>query len=131
MALLYAEESYAIRGAFFEVHKALGPGFLEKVYQESLAKEFLLRGIPFKREVRILVNYKGEPLHQNYIADFICFDKNIVECKAVSQLSTTHKAQLINYLKASNLRLGFLVNFSDMFINPIRIINANWVPPLP
>lgn len=131
MALLYAEESYAIRGAFFEVHKALGPGFLEKVYQESLAKEFLLRGIPFKREVRILVNYKGEPLHQNYIADFICFDKIIVECKAVSQLSTTHKAQLINYLKASNLRLGFLVNFSDMFINPIRIINANWVPPHP
>lgn len=131
MALLYAEESYAIRGAFFEVHKALGPGFLEKVYQESLAKEFLLRGIPFKREVRILVNYKCEPLHQNYIADFICFDKIIVECKAVSQLSTTHKAQLINYLKASNLRLGFLVNFSDMFINPIRIINANWVPPLP
>lgn len=128
MAILYEQESYAIRGAIYDVHKNMGTGFLEKVYQECLEKEFLLRDIPFEREKRFLLDYKGRTLQQTYIADFVCYDKIIVECKAVSELQEVHKAQLINYLVASNLRLGFLVNFSELFIKPIRILNLHWNP---
>lgn len=128
MALLFEQESYNIRGAVFEVHKNMGTGFLEKVYQESLEKEFLLRGIPYEREKRILLNYKGDRLKQSYIADFICYDKIIVECKAVAELLDIHKIQLLNYLTATNLRLGFLINFSEIFIRPIRVINNAWDP---
>jgi len=128
MALLFEQESYNIRGAIFEVHKNMGTGFLEKVYQESLEKEFLLRGIPYEREKRIFLNYKGDRLKQSYIADFICYDKIIVECKAVTELLDIHKIQLLNYLTATNLRLGFLINFSELFIKPIRVINNAWDP---
>lgn len=128
MALLFEQESYNIRGAVFEVHKNMGTGFLEKVYQESLEKEFLLRGIPYEREKRIFLNYKGDRLKQSYIADFICYDKIIVECKAVAELLDIHKIQLLNYLTATNLRLGFLINFSEIFIRPIRVINNAWDP---
>ena len=131
MALLFQQESFAIRGAIFEVHKNLGTGFLEKVYQESLEKEFLIRNIPYEREKRFIVNYKGEPLKQEYIADFICYNKIIVECKAVSELENVHRAQVINYLKATNLQLGLLVNFWEMYIQPERLINfefdADWL----
>ena len=131
MALLYPQESFAIRGAIFEVHKNLGTGFLEKVYQESLEKEFLLRNIPYEREKRIVINYKGEPLKQEYIADFVCYDKIIVECKAVKELENVHRAQVINYLKATNYQLGFLVNFWEMYVQPERLINfeydAEWI----
>ncbi len=106
----------------------MGTGFLEKVYQESLEKEFLLRGIPYEREKRIFLNYKGDRLKQSYIADFICYDKIIVECKAVAELLDIHKIQLLNYLTATNLRLGFLINFSEIFIRPIRVINNAWDP---
>lgn len=128
MALLYPEESFAIRGAVFEVHKQRGTGFLEKVYQECLEREFALRNIPYERERRILIDYKGSPLEQPYIADFICFNKIIVECKAVEEILGVHKAQLLNYLTATNMRLGFLVNFSEAFIRPLRIVNFNWDP---
>ena len=128
MALIYAEESYNIRKVLFEVHKNMGTGFLEKVYQESLEKEFLISGIPYRREVHFRLDYKGEPLRQTYIADFICYDKIIVECKAVSEILNVHKAQLLNYLTASNLRLGILVNFSEPFLKSIRLINSNWDP---
>lgn len=131
MALVYETESYAIRGAIFEVHKNLGTGFLEKVYQECLEKEFLLRNIPYKREQRFLLDYKGERLKQAYVADFVCYDKIIVECKAVTMLTNAHKAQLLNYLTATNFRLGFLVNFSETFIQPIRMINDTWDPDWP
>lgn len=128
MAILYPTESYAIRGAIFEVHKQKGSGFLEKVYQECLEQEFIQRGIPYEREKRIKIDYKGKVLGQEYIADFICYGKIIVECKAVKELVDIHRAQIINYLRATNLRLGFLVNFSEYFVVPERFVNFNWTP---
>jgi len=125
MALLYPTESYAIRGAIFEVHKQKGSGFLEKVYQECLEQEFIQRGIPYEREKRIKIDYKGKVLEQEYIADFVCYGKIIVECKAVKELVDVHRAQIINYLRATNLRLGFLVNFSENFVVPERFVNFN------
>lgn len=126
MGIIYPAESYAIQGAIFEVHKQRGIGFLEKVYQECLEEEFKLRGIPYEREKRIVIDYKGKPLHQEYIADFVCYGKIIVECKAVQELLDVHWAQVRNYLKATNLRLGLLVNFNEYYIRPIRIVNAEW-----
>ena len=128
MALLYPTESYAIRGAIFEVHKQKGSGFLEKVYQECLEQEFIQRGIPYEREKRIKIDYKGKVLEQEYIADFVCYGKIIVECKAVKELIDVHRAQIINYLRATNLRLGFLVIFSEYFVVPERFVNFNWTP---
>lgn len=87
-----------------------------------------MRNIPYERERRILIDNKGSPLEQPYIADFICFNKIIVECKAVEEILGVHKAQLLNYLTATNMRLGFLVNFSETFIRPLRIVNFNWDP---
>ena len=105
------EESYALRGAFFEVYKALGCGFLEDVYQESLEMELNFRKIPFVSQQSLQLNYKGYALKQVYKPDLICFGKIIVELKALSHLTNEHEAQLQNYLKATGIRLGFLVNF--------------------
>lgn len=109
--LLYREESYAIRGAIFEVYKVMGCGFLESVYQECLAKEFDHCGIPFREQPELALDYKGERLVQTYRADFICYEKIIIEIKAVKEITDEHRAQLMNYLKASNYTLGLLVNF--------------------
>ncbi|MBO7559306.1 MAG: GxxExxY protein [Bacteroidaceae bacterium] len=128
MSLIFPSESFAIRGAIFEVHKQKGPGFLEKVYQECLEQEFIKRNIPYEREKRIFIDYKGQTLQQVYIADFVCYDKIIVECKAVGEILDVHKAQVLNYLRATNLRLGFLVNFSELFITPLRVVNFMWQP---
>ena len=111
MSLIFEEESFAIRGACFEVYKTLGSGFLEAVYQEALAQEFRLQNIPFAEQCELKLQYKNIPLHQTYKPDFICFDKIIVEIKAVSALAPEHEAQLLNYLKITNMRLGLLVNF--------------------
>lgn len=120
---LYKEESYAIRGAIMSVHRELGCGFLERVYQDALEFEFKLRGIPYEREKQIQITYKGYPLGEPYRADFICYGKIIVELKAVNELLGIHKAQVINYLKATKLKLGILVNFNDAIVYPERIIN--------
>ncbi len=109
--ILFKEECYAIQGAIFEVHRVMGVGFLESVYQECLAKEFKLRKIPFRAQVELELTYKGERLDQVYKTDFICFDRIIVELKAVKEIGDDHRAQLINYLKATGLKLGLLVNF--------------------
>ncbi len=109
--LLYKEEVYAIQGAIFDVYREMGCGFLEAVYQECLEKELRLRSIPFVSQRELRLTYKGQPLVQRYKPDLICFDKIIVELKAVSTLTREHKAQIFNYLKASGLRLGLLVNF--------------------
>lgn len=109
--LIFKDEVYQIQGACFEVYKNTGTGFLEAVYQESLAMEFQLRNIPFVEQYELALNYKGYPLKQTYKPDFICFGKIIVELKAVSSLSTEHEAQLFNYLKLTNMKLGLLVNF--------------------
>ena len=109
--IIFKDEVYQIQGACFEVYKNTGSGFLEAVYQESLATEFRLRNIPFVEQYELALNYKGYPLKQTYKPDFICFGKIIVELKAVSSLSAEHEAQLFNYLKLTNMKLGLLVNF--------------------
>ena len=110
--LIYADEVYAIQGAVFEVYKTLGSGFLESVYQEALEMELAARGIPYKAQPEIVVSYKGTQLRQTYRADIICFDSIILELKAVKQLLPEHSAQLYNYLRATDMKLGLLVNFS-------------------
>lgn len=125
MNIIYKEESSQIVGAIFEVHRRLGVGLLEKVYQEALAIEFEYRKIPFEREKSFNVYYRGQKLVTNYIADFVCYDKIIVELKAVSQLTDTHKAQARNYLSITNYELAILCNFNELYMNPIRILNSN------
>ena len=109
--ILYKEEGFAIQGAIFEVYREMGAGFLEAVYQECLEKEFDRRNIPYQRKVELSLTYKGEPLVKTYEADLICYGKIILELKAVKEVGNEHRAQLFNYLKATNLRLGLLVNF--------------------
>jgi len=111
--IFYQEESYRIQGAVFEVYREMGCGFLEAVYQECLAKEFSKRKIPFLEQEPLRLFYKGEPLRQTYTPDFMCFDAIIVELKALSSISQTHKAQVLNYLKVTKMRLGLLVNFGE------------------
>ncbi len=111
MTLLYEEETYRILGACFEVYKDKGCGFLEAVYQECLEIEFSLQSIPFEIQPPLSLAYKGRTLRQTYIPDLICFQKIIVEIKAVSLLDDAHRAQLHNYLKASGHRVGLLLNF--------------------
>ncbi|MBO7223468.1 MAG: GxxExxY protein [Kiritimatiellae bacterium] len=111
MEIIYKDEAFAVQGACFEVYKTLGNGFLEAVYQEALAHEFKLQGIQFQEQCELKFQYKGIQLKQSYKPDFICYDKIIVEIKAVSNLSPEHRAQLLNYLKITNMHLGLLVNF--------------------
>jgi GxxExxY protein len=111
MALLFEEESYQILGACFEVYKEKGSGFLEPVYQECLGIELTLRGIPCRAKAGLKLEYKGRPLEQKYVPDFILFDRIILEIKALSRLHDKHRAQVHNYLKATGLRVGLLVNF--------------------
>ena len=112
--ILFEEESYAIRGAVFEVYSQLGAGFAEPVYQEALEMELALRGIPFEAQKQIRIAYKGKELSQTYRADILCFGKIVLELKSVRALLPEHEAQLLNYLKAGPFRLGFLINFSHV-----------------
>ncbi len=109
--IIYREESYQIMGACFEVYKEKGCGFVEPVYQECLELELGLQGIPFQPQGGLALAYKGRPLKQKYVPDFICCGKIILEIKAVSQLNDEHRAQVHNYLRATGYRLGLLVNF--------------------
>jgi GxxExxY protein len=109
--LLYSDEVFQIQGAVFDVSREMGTGFLEAVYQECLGLEFAARGIPFAAEQAIGLRYRGRVLSKSYTPDFVCYDRIIVELKAVADVLPQHRAQLINYLKASGLRLGLLVNF--------------------
>ena len=111
--LLYGEESYAIKGAAFQVYNSLGAGFLESVYQEALEIEFRKRNIPNEREKELTIRYDGIELHQKYEADFVCNDKIIVELKAVSVLDDSHRSQVYNYLRATGYKLGLLYNFGN------------------
>jgi len=109
--LVYKEESYRIMGACFEVYKEKGCGFLEPVYQECMEIELAIQGIAFVPKRSLALSYKSRPLKSTYEPDFICFDKIILELKAVSALADEHRAQVLNYLNATGLRLGLLVNF--------------------
>ena len=109
--LLFEEETFRIRSAVFEVSKQLGIGFLEAVYQEALALEFEERDIPYVASPALGVMYKGKLLSQTYRPDFVCFDRVIVELKALRELAPDHRAQTLNYLRATGLHVGLLVNF--------------------
>lgn len=111
MSLLYKEESYLLRGAIFEVYKELGHGYVEMVYQSCLEHELTLRGIPFSGQVRFPLKYKGEVLDHEFVPDLVCFEKILVELKAVHKLRDEHRAQVMNYLKITGMKLGLLVNF--------------------
>jgi GxxExxY protein len=111
MELLYKEEVYAIIGAAMEVYNNLGPGFLEAVYQEAMEIETAARKIPTLPEQKLFIDYKGSPLKKFYEADLICFEKIIVEIKALDKLSSREEAQILNYLKATGMKVGVLVNF--------------------
>lgn len=111
--LLYEEETGKILKACMNVFNELGNGFLEAVYQEALAIEFEEMHIPFERETKIDIFYKGKKLDKEYYADFICYDKIIVELKAISKLVNANKAQVINYLHETKLPVGLLVNFGE------------------
>lgn len=108
---LYKDETYAIHGAIFEVYRTLGCGFLEAVYQKALEVELAQRNIPFESQVDIDIEYKGMKLEQTYRADLVCYEKIILELKAVQNLLPEHEAQLQNYLRATKMRVGLLVNF--------------------
>ena len=120
--LLYKEEVYKIVGSAIEVHKVLGRGFLESVYHEALEIEFSLREIPFESRKQLNLSYKENLLQQTYQADYLAYDKIIVEIKALDSLIPQHQAQVINYLKATKLRLGILINFGEKSLVWQRII---------
>ena len=119
---LYKDLTYRIIGCGINVHKELGCGFLEQVYQEALGKEFKYQNISYKREVRIKIKYRNEYLDKEYQADFICFDRIILEIKALSEFASTHEAQVINYLKATELEIGLLINFGAESLQYKRLI---------
>lgn len=109
--VLFKEECFQIIGACMSVHSELGCGFLEAVYQEALEIELKKKSIPDNREEKLNIYYKDHLLHKQYIADFICYDEIILELKAVKQMEDIHHAQILNYLKATNKKLGLLINF--------------------
>ncbi len=105
-----------------EVHKELGNGFLEAVYQEALEREFTYQEIPHKSQPLVRIEYKGKPLKKTYEPDFICFDDVIVEIKAMDKLSGSEHAQIINYLKATGLKVGLLINFGSRSLKHKRLV---------
>jgi GxxExxY protein len=115
------EQTYAIIGAAMTVHRVLGHGFLEAVYQAALEREFILQRIPFEREVRLPVSYRGDRIAE-YQADFICYGKVIVELKTLQKLTGVEEAQVINYLKATGFNRGLLINFGAPSLQHERLV---------
>ena len=111
--LLYKREVYQIVGAAIEVHKELGPGFFESVYEECLIIESKKKNIPHKTQVKLPVQYKGQKINKEFIADYIGYEKIIVELKCISNITKAAEAQIINYLKATGLKVGLLINFGS------------------
>ena len=112
--LIFKEEVYNIVGAAMEVHKVLGPGFLEAVYQEALAIEFRLRNIPFIEQPQLKLEFKQHPLKCTYKPDFVCYENIVVEIKALSKCGPNEEAQIINALKAAKQKVGVLINFGEL-----------------
>jgi GxxExxY protein len=120
--IIYKDESYKIIGICMEVHNNLGAGFLEIVYKDALEWEFNREGIPFEREKQYLVNYKGVILPHKFFADFVVFDKIILEVKGISAITDEHIAQAYNYLKVSQNKLALIVNFGEIKLKYKRIV---------
>ena len=120
--LLLKENTFKIIGACFEVHKNLGCGFLEAVYAEALAIEFNARNIPFEKEKILKISYKDVVLEKSYVADYLCFSNVVLELKALTALTTQHESQLINYLKATGLQVGLLINFGEQSLKYKRLV---------
>jgi GxxExxY protein len=116
------ERTFKIIGAAMEVHRELGCGFLEAVYQEALAIEFKMQEMPYKQQQFIEIMYKRKPLEKKYQPDFLCYNEIIVEIKALSGLTGTEEAQVINYLKATQLTIGLLINFGTKSLEYKRLI---------
>ena len=121
---LYEEESYKIIGILFEVHKQLGKGFSEIVYKDAIEFEFKSLGIPFEREKEYSVNYKNTILKHKFYADFIVFDKIILEVKSSESFHNSHVSQCLNYLKVSDNKLAILANFNKTSVEHKRIIRT-------
>ncbi|HEY9151557.1 MAG TPA: GxxExxY protein [Anaerolineales bacterium] len=115
-------QTYAIIGAAMEIHRRLGCGFLEAVYQDAAEIEFPLQNIPFQREVALPIRYKDILLPTHYRADFVCFSEIIVEFKALSQLTSIEESQVLNYLKATSFSRGLLINFATASIQYKRFV---------
>ncbi|MFD2518526.1 GxxExxY protein [Salinimicrobium flavum] len=122
--ILFKEESYKIIGACMKVHRGLGPGFLESVYEEALEQEFISAGIPFERQVKLNIFYAEKRLKKYYIADFVCYNKIVLEIKSVKHVPVAFLSQLNNYLAATRKELGVLVNFGTTSLTYKRIINT-------
>jgi GxxExxY protein len=120
--LIYEKESFKIIGACMEVHRVLGRGLSEVVYKDALSLEFADNNIPFSREVKFEIEYKGRILPHYYVADFILFEKIVLEAKAIESLTDSHIGQTLNYLAASKLKLGLLVNFGQDSLVPKRVV---------
>jgi GxxExxY protein len=111
--LLYRDEVYQIVGAALDVYNELRAGFLESVYQEAMQLELTTRGIPFAAQAPLRIRYKDALLEKRFTADLICYGAVLVELKAIQQTSSVDEAQLLNYLRATGLRVGLLINFGD------------------
>ena len=123
MELIYSEETYRLIGLAMQVHRELGCGFLEPVYQEAFEILLMKNGVPYEREKLLPIYFMGERLKKEYCADFVCYGKIIVEFKVVSALSPVHDAQVMNYLKATRLKLGLLFNFGQESLVHRRFVN--------
>ncbi|HEX7585619.1 MAG TPA: GxxExxY protein [Prolixibacteraceae bacterium] len=124
MALLFEQETYKIIGACINVHKALGNGFLESVYQEALEKEMKKLQISFIRHKKLHILFDGVPLDKFFVADFVCYDAIILEIKAATFLHQSNSDQVINYLKATELEVGLLINFGESSLKWKRFIHT-------
>ena len=122
--ILFKDEVYKIVGAAFEVSNTLGCGFLEAVYQEALEMEFQDNQIPFESQKRINITYKGNVLDKEYIADFVCYENIIIEIKAIKKTTEIEEAQLINYLKATQMPVGLIINFGGTKLEWKRYANT-------
>jgi GxxExxY protein len=121
--ILYKDESYKIIGSCMKVHAELGAGFLESVYQEALEKQFIKDNVPYKREQKLRIQFDSELLDKYFKSDFVCYDKIIVELKSTSMIYKKDEEQLVNYLKATNIKLGILVCFGSKSLTYKRIVH--------
>jgi len=120
--LILKDESYKLVGVCMEVHRELGMGFKEGIYQDALEIEFQHQGIPYQREQMFRIEYKGKVLKHRYKADFIVFNQIVLEVKATTLIVDSFVAQTINYLKASGLKLGIIANFGERSLTFKRIV---------